>query len=326
MKKTKYILLIITLLGLASCVKEVDFNGEQSESLLVINGIQQVGQPTHLNIEKSHFFMDADKDCRVKDLVVDLYVNGAFKETLMVRDSLLITTYIDWNGGNEVEVEQLDYAFNYCEGQYVLCAGDQLRFEVRSSEFDMATVEVAMPDVPNVISFETVSVDTATYTVHFALKLDDPVGADFYNLYPRDGLDGFISSDPVFTDYMDLYTEDLTGESSDYYGRGPYNVFRDFYFDGKTYTVSLSTSIWELDFQEPFTLEVSRVDENLYRYQTTYEAYIESDPESFIGMFTEPVQVYSNVKNGVGVVTAQSQPVVFSIDLTSYFLLLTSKF
>ena len=34
-----------------------------------------------------------------------------------------------------------------------------------------------------------------------------------------------------------------------------------------------------------------------------------------IGMFTEPVQVYSNVKNAIGVVCAQSQPVTMVVDL-----------
>lgn len=320
MKGLKYMMMLALVCVLASCVKEVEFSGEESDPRLVVNGIEQVGQPARLQVEKSLFFMDTEKDCRVKDVEVDLFVNGVFKESLQVRDSLIVEKYIDWNGGNEVEMERLEYAFNYCEGQYLLCAGDRLRFEVRSSEFDMAIAEVTLPQAPQVMGFDVVNVvvDTISYdenVIWFELKLDDPRGPNYYNLDPREGLSGFTSTDPVFSDLMGLEVENLIGESSEYYGYGPYNIFSDTYFEGKVYTVSLKKSIWSWD-GEPFVLEVSCVDENLYRYQTTYDAYVASDPESILGMFTEPVQVYSNIQNGLGVVAAQSQPIVFEIDLS----------
>ena len=321
MREIKILMMVLMALGLGACVKEVDFNGEQSDPLLVVNGMQKVGQPTRLCVEKSTFFMDAAKDCRVNDVAVDLYVNGVFMEALQVRDSMVTEMHIDWNSGDEVEVEELLYAFNYCEGQYLPCAGDKLRFEVRSSEFETATAEVTMPEAPHVISFDTVNFayDTSAYelsVLQFALKLDDPQGTNYYNLFPRDALSGFTSSDPVFTDLMDFEVGELVGESNDYYGYGPYNVFPDTYFDGKTYSVSMKVSLWSYQFNEPFTLEVSCVDEHLYRYRTTYNAYNASNPESLLGMFTEPVQVYSNVRNGIGVVAAQSSSVIFTINIT----------
>ena len=57
------------------------------------------------------------------------------------------------------------------------------------------------------------------------------------------------------------------------------------------------------------------MDEGLYQFEKSYAVYYENDPESLVGMFTETVQVYSNVQNGVGVVCAQSLPVIVSIDL-----------
>ena len=70
------------------------------------------------------------------------------------------------------------------------------------------------------------------------------------------------------------------------------------------------------EMYEPFTLEVTRLDANMYHYLNSYRAYSNTDPESLIGMFSEPVQVYSNVRNAIGVVGAQSSPVVVSIDIT----------
>lgn len=324
MKTLKYIVMVMALLGLSSCVKDVDFDGEQTESMLVVNGLQQVGMPARLCVEKSLFFMDAQYDCRVKDVEVDLYVNGVFKESLQVRDSLVTDVYYDWNWDwnwddevEPVEQEYLAYAFNYCEGQYLLCAGDRLHFEVRSSEFETATAEVAMPEVPTVVSFDTVSVDYVNGTVLFSLVIADPVGPDYYNLYPREALDGFVSSDPAFSDYSDIGFDDFMDENTEYYGYGRYNIIRDTYFDGATYSVSLQSWSWSEWEEAPFILEVSRVDEHLCRYKSSYEAYQESDPESMLGMFSEPVQVYSNVENAMGVVCAQSKPMVFTIDLTN---------
>jgi hypothetical protein len=66
---------------------------------------------------------------------------------------------------------------------------------------------------------------------------------------------------------------------------------------------------------EPFVVEMSRVEESLYKNKKTTEEYLENDPNGIIGMFAEPVQVYSNVENGVGIVSGQSKPVTMTIDL-----------
>lgn len=316
--KRIYLLLII-ILGLGACTKEVEFTGTQSDPRLVVNGLQQVGQPACLSVEKSTFFLDDQPDCRVKDVHVDLYVNGVFMEALQVRDSLEMEEYYEWHDDiDPILKERLRYAFNYCQGSYLLCEGDELRFEVSSSEFDMATAEVTMPEAPQVISFDTVRIEPDYdygFNVHFALKLNDPVGSDYYNLYPQGGLAGFTSTDPVFTDLTETEDiEDFFG-GAEYYGHGPYNVFNDKFFDGSEYTLSMEKSLYDEEIYEPLVLEVSRVDANFYQYLRSYNAYSSSNPESIIGLFTEPVQVYSNVRNAIGVVGAQSQGVTMTVDL-----------
>lgn len=302
MRKVIMVLAVLAL-GMVSCVKDIEFEGEQSDPMLVVNGVQQVGQPARLCIEKSVFFQDNQTDCRVQGLQVDLYVDGSFKESLQVRDSMA-----------------LDYKFNFCEGQYVLCEGDLLRFEVRSSEFETAIAEVTLPEPPLVISFDTVGIDYEFGSVRLAVTIDDPIGADYYNLAfynPMEAQYSFYSDDPVFLDPMDLDPEALTGQSSDYYGVGIYNVFTDYFFSGRTYTVNFSFYFWGEEITEPLAVEVSRVDEHLYQYKKTFDAYQDSDPNSLLSMFTEPVQVYSNVENAVGVVCGQSRSVTKSIDLTN---------
>ena len=110
-----------------------------------------------------------------------------------------------------------------------------------------------------------------------------------------------------------VHVDDLFG-GSDYYGYGAYNMFNDSYFDGKQYAVSLNITVYTEGGQyvEPFVLEVSKVDYNLYQFKKSYSAYDYTD--DLIEMFTEPTQVYSNVQNGVGVVCSQSLPVTMVVD------------
>ena len=300
--------------GLTACEKVILFDDIAPEPMLVVNGMQHVGQPARLNVEKSSFYINAEADLRVKDVHVNLYVNGAFKESLHVRDSMIMETYWTWSvEEGEVAHERPRYAFNYCEGEYILSEGDVLRFEVSSSEFDeVAVAETTIPYPPNVVSFDTIQV-VDIGIVYFALTLDDPIGEDYYNLNLKDGFDvGFESSDPVFADFMNIvHIDDLFG-GSEYQGRRwGYNMFNDTYFDGKRYSVSLHTHAY---YGHSYVMEVSKVDYNLYQFQKSYSNYEYTDG-GLLGLVTEPTQVYSNVQNGLGVVCSQSSPITVTATL-----------
>ena len=324
MKYFKLLSIITLIAALTACETEILYEDIAPEPLLVVNGLQHVGEPAYLIVEKSSFYINSETDFRVKDVRADLYVNGVFKETLQVRDSLIMESYGVWSEDPDsiYTDDRLRCAFNYCKGTYILCEGDELRFEVSSSEFEKTAVaETKMPSAPKVISFDTVRSEYISEEVNnlfFSLKIDDPVGKDYYNLYPKDGFEGFTSTDPVFSDFMSVSSlEDMFG-TSNYYGRGSVNLFDDSYFEGQQYSVSMSHRVWVAsgEFEEPFTLEVSRVDYDFYQYEKTL-GLSQSNDSGLIGMFTEPTQVYSNVKNGVGLVGAQSLPVVVILDYTN---------
>ncbi len=318
----KIIASIILMTLVSSCEKEILYSDIEPDPLLVVNGIQHVGEPARLCVEKSSFYANVERDFRVKDVHADLYVNGVFKESLQVRDSIIWETYwIASENGMGEQAERPRYAFVYCEGEYILREGDELRFEVRSSEFEKTAVaETKMPSMPNVISFDTIRIagNTDGYggkTIYFSLVIDDPAGKDYYNLFPKYGLEGFTTTDPVFADFMNVeHIEDLFG-GGNYYANGPYNMFNDSYFDGNQYAVSIDMSIYTDVFMEPFVLEVTKADYGLYQYQKSYNLYQYTD-NGLLGLFTEPSQVYSNVRNGIGVVCSQSLPVTFSMDLS----------
>ena len=315
MRHFRILSMVMLMVALTACEKVIFYEDLESEPLLVVNGLQRVGEPARLSVERSSFYIDSETDFRVKDVHADLYVNGIFKESLHVRDSIIVETYWGWNDSvGEIMVERPRYAFNYCEGEYILCEGDQLRFEVSSSEFDkVAVAETTIPYAPNVISFDTTrTADDGM--LYFALTIDDPAGKDFYNLYPKEGFSGFVSTDPVFSDFMNIvHIDDMFG-GNEYHGNGEFNMFNDSYFEGKRYAVSLYTyGYYDSEYPNPYVMEVSRVDYHLYQFKKSYSAYDYND--DLLALFTEPTQVYSNVQNGVGVVCSQSLPVTMVVDL-----------
>ena len=319
MRYFRLLFVLIIMVGLTACEKEILYDDIAPEPLLVMNGIQHVGEPARLCVEKSSFYINSETDFRVKDVHVDLYVNGVFKEALQVRDSMIMETYTIVTEEGMEEHERPRYAFNYCEGEYILCEGDALRLEVSSSEFDdVAVAETTIPYAPNVVSFDTIRVETSDdglSTVYLSLKIDDPAGNDYYNLYPQEGLTNFTTSDPVFTDFMNIvHVDDLFG-GNDYYGRGAYNMFNDAYFDGTQYAISMNSTVYGDGsyYYQPLVMEVTKVDYALYQFKKTYSDYDYAD--DLLSLFTEPIQVYSNVQNGAGVVCSQSRPVTVIVDL-----------
>ena len=319
MRYFRLLFVLIIMVGLTACEKEILYDDIAPEPLLVMNGIQHVGEPARLCVEKSSFYINSETDFRVKDVHVDLYVNGAFKEALQVRDSMIMETYTIVTEEGMEEHERPRYAFNYCEGEYILCEGDALRLEVSSSEFDdVAVAETTIPYAPNVVSFDTIRVETSDdglSTIYLSLKIDDPAGNDYYNLYPQEGLTNFTTSDPVFTDFMNIvHVDDLFG-GNDYYGRGAYNMFNDAYFDGTQYAISMNSTVYGDGsyYYQPLVMEVTKVDYALYQFKKTYSDYDYAD--DLLSLFTEPIQVYSNVQNGAGVVCSQSRPVTVIVDL-----------
>ena len=319
MRYFRLLFVLIIMVGLTACEKEILYDDIAPEPLLVVNGIQHVGEPARLCVEKSSFYINSETDFRVKDVHVDLYVNGAFKEALQVRDSMIMETYTIVTEEGMEEHERPRYAFNYCEGEYILCEGDALRLEVSSSEFDdVAVAETTIPYAPNVVSFDTIRVETSDdglSTVYLSLKIDDPAGNDYYNLYPQEGLTNFTTSDPVFTDFMNIvHVDDLFG-GNDYYGRGAYNMFNDAYFDGTQYAINMNSTVYGDGsyYYQPLVMEVTKVDYALYQFKKTYSDYDYAD--DLLSLFTEPIQVYSNVQNGAGVVCSQSRPVTVIVDL-----------
>lgn len=341
MKRFPLYVMFLALL-FSACTKDVEFSGEETEPMLVVNGLQRVGHTPELFIEKSRFIVGMHPESTVKGLGVKLFVNDVFVEDLSVRDSLVDKVSIsDLYGNAYYTSSAYGVMMNYCSGNYVYQEGDRVRFEITSDDFEPASASAIMPGQPVVDGLEVVQIqfveEEATvhesisigpdgvehhtydtiypaphYHVYFDLPFDDKPGTQYYNLSFGKGF-AYATvnvTDPVFENY------DVTGmlNGSSYMGDRDVNIFSDGLISETPYGLNFDCDFCYLqEGDNTFSVDLTMIDENYYKYVKSVNTAKNGDLMGELSyMFVEPTQIYSNIEGGVGIVGAMGVPATAS--------------
>ena len=325
--------LAMTLCTLVSCEKEIEFNGEQIDPKLVINSLVEPEQPVKAYISKSLFFLDNEGTTQAPaDLVATLYVNGN-------RIGEMIPTIDTISEGYEyVDIDSVKPVYKTVSvfaNDYRPVEGDVIKITASANGFD--DVDGTASPLPKSISWslksyeiiewenlnnEWYDYDDGDSIVSFSGKLEltveitdpNPGQTDYFRILLEaggatdyeEGSSYYVSTsydDPVFgasvsgNEYIDI---------SDFQSR-PTGVFTDQLFDGRTYQLKLPVYLYVTImgntpaefFQVPITLE--HMGKEYYNYLFTCE-----QTSQIMQLFSEPVQTYSNVNNGYGVVASRN--------------------
>jgi len=316
--KTGYLIIILFIsVFLTSCETIIDFNGKDTDPLLVVNSIISPDSAIKVHVSESRFFLEDDsKLVNLSNAAVKLQVNNAEYEVLKSIQ----------NG--------------YYQGTYVPKAGDKLKIIASNSGFHevSATTEVATA-IP-VLSVDTSTVtlektamlsynydqptpDTIGYSINNQFKINvnfnDPANVqNFYKValkmkvWLSDGTTQIVkyyfnSDDVVFGN---------TSESGifDNSANNYYNVFSDDMLDGKSYSLKLSANFYSYLYfditpskteklYEPVTvikneliIELQSISKSYYLYLKTRDA-----SSTFVDFFSEPIQIFSNIQGGIGI-------------------------
>jgi hypothetical protein len=300
-----------------SCTKEVKFDGEQKESKLVINCLCEPEKPIKARITKSYFMLDYYGNSELHGAVdAKLYVNGNFQENLVNTSDT-----IDSSGQDDPVYMS----------QYLPNVGDVVKIQVSSAGFvDAEGTSEAIPDVANFQStLEDLMLqwqydyeyydwegDTSycysSYSGNANLQVtltdNNPEEMDYY--YLHFALENH-SETPNYHGRLNIqYTDpifDPVGLNSGLFDFEIYNnegLFSDKFFAGKSYTIKIPIDFaleMPQEAQSDFSLSVSvkHVSKAYFNYLSTCGNGNNMDGMAF---FTEPMQIYSNVENGFGIV------------------------
>lgn len=312
---------ISTAIFLASCEKEIEFKGEEIDPKLVVNSLVEVGQPVKANISKSCFFLSSNTVMTAPDdLVATLNVNGnrigemtpffdTIWESLDMNDYYLISSYCNEycpQQGDIVSITASANGFDDVEG-----TTSPLPKPVDCAVTDCKIIDWNVNYSEN-YEGESDSICYVYYTLELTVEITDPNPrqTDFFRLYVENGswyVEGFnyVScyaqyNDPVFgatvaDDYDVINFNDLD--------LGPENVFTDMLFDGKSYSIKIPVyGSLKMDGTAPpdffsIELEVEHLSKEYYNYLNTC-----NQGDEIMQFFAEPIQTYSNVSGGYGLV------------------------
>ena len=315
---------IIAAILLTSCEKEIEFKGEQSDPRLVINSLVVPGQPVKACISKSYFFLDINANTQAPDdLVATLYVNGnrigemtPFFDTIWVMYwpydyELIPGFYNDYcpQEGDIVKITASANGFEDVEGTTSALpkATDcQMAMEMTEwhgryhHDFNYETQEYEEDSMWNV---------WGEFTLTFTITDSNPGKTDYFRLTTSRNSNmsvgenhrsiGFDYDDPIFETGM---TENEFFDASDLDTR-PEGVFTDMLFDGGSYRLKLKVH-FDCKVDEDFDPDFFRVPFMVEHLSKEYFNYLntcnQGDEATLI--WAEPIQTYSNVTNGFGLV------------------------
>ena len=298
--KKKYILALLLsplFVFLVSCEKYIEFSGEITEPLLVVNSIVNPDSAVSAHISQSRFVLGKTSPIvTVENAAVNVFVNDALKEKLIHK------------GGGMYK------------GSYFPKPSDKIRIEVTVPQFETVEATTVVPENVNLTlnSFgQTVkesSPGAAYVEVNMKMTLSDNAKEEnFYfikgyrNVYANGMLQYSHQLDLKLSDVLknnqvsgsnDFFSE-LLGEDTSGTQRIK-NIFNDAFVNGKDIALDFTFSEFpkHSNYEEiEYEIQVAQMSKDLYQYLLSANKAMESNDIPIV----ESVQVHSNTTNGVGI-------------------------
>ncbi|HNZ71843.1 MAG TPA: DUF4249 domain-containing protein [Prolixibacteraceae bacterium] len=326
-----YCVLVLLLFSalFTACSTEVEFKGEELEPKLVVNSICLVDSLLEVEVSATKLIPGFESKFRfIPNATVKVFVDDEETEVLQCV-----------NVGDSVRAKLEDLFLARYSGKTVVKSGKKYRVEVSHPDFKHVAVGEMTGAMPVLIESAFVEVvknddilDNSSSKVNASITFTDtPDEENYYRLYVylsvgegfettkpngEEGIrvlvmDYFVnqqltSSDPVFSNNND--PNNILGETSSF----GYTIFDDKLLKGKPYELSFELyEHWAWDMAHVDTtmggyyivhFELQSITKDVYYYLKS----IDDSNESGMGLFTEPVQVYSNIANGLGIFGAAS--------------------
>ncbi|MBR4468783.1 MAG: DUF4249 domain-containing protein [Bacteroidales bacterium] len=328
----RFILLAISAILLASCEKEIEFNGKQTDPKLVINSIVGTDEPVKAYISKSYFFLDYDENTQAPDdLVASLYVNGnpigeltpsadTVWQHYEMNDYRLIPCFVnDYHPqeGDIVQIKASANGYDDAEGttsalpKFVDCP-----MEIEVTEWHSSHPYYYDDEIQDYVPDTTILEISGTMNLTFTVTDPNPGKTDCYRLITgwnpwRDGQNrrytSFDYDDPIFEPVM---TENDFFDASDLDTR-PEGVFTDRLFDGGSYRIKVEL-YFDCELAEDFDPDFFKVSFLMEHLSKEYYNYLNTcnQGDEYLQILSEPIHTYSNVTNGYGIVGGRAVDII----------------
>lgn len=278
------VIAIITMLTvLFSCEKTIKMDIKNERRRIVVNGFLNAQQPVRVNISKSQHILDNDSIHYISDAKVYLLKNETVLDTLIFSQD---GDYLSHNFLPEVGVN----------------------YKIKISAEGLQDVEASdyIPDLVPIISIDTSTVmysgggdgimgstGESREMLRCKIKFHDPAGQqNYYQLWLHNPSysGGYEGNNTMYFETDDTSVENFIMN----YGA----FFNDVLFDGKNYELNIYI---DKIYQGPVYFMLFSVSKS---YSLYFRTLANSQQNS--GPFTEPIFVYNNITNGLGIFAGYS--------------------
>jgi len=311
-----YIGLSVMLL-FASCEKDIEFEGEITEPLMVVTSITTPDSLLTVRVTESRFFLSSqDTFTVVTDANVSLFINGTFREqmTFDTSDGLYKGTY-------KTTARDLIRLVITASGLPATESEFEVPSHIQLTGTDTSILDYYSYPIENYLWDEinnTYIIDTVgyyyAYTVDATLKFMEPASeTNYYRLVIKKRTS---YNDTAYTDSYLWYEktdlvfgedDDISNEIIDVSTYNSYGIFSDELINGKEYPLTFSFSV----YNEVYSNENDTTDTSgsaLYDYyldlqmlSQSYYLYLLTYTNSGFDLFSEPTQIHSNIDGGIGI-------------------------
>tara|TARA_R110002050_G_scaffold49818_8_gene115562 strand:- start:6875 stop:7738 length:864 start_codon:yes stop_codon:yes gene_type:complete len=277
----KLIALFALSLVLSSCEKEIDYEIPNPGDKIVVSGRLQNGLSPKIYISTSVYSM-----------------LGRRPRTSNIYSAKLFTD--DPNSPFELEAlldtrNTFDSVYYYTTSN-IIEAGKNYRLEVSAPNLDPASAQTGVPLAP---AIENIRFDTATRDLRFNF-LDDGAATNYYIVEMRNSTyfnSLYMSTADPSLDFFNFGQDPFgEGESRTY---GSEAFLDDSQFNGQRRDINIRLE--SFGDKDGFYVYLRSISESYYRFRLTQAAGdFNENP------FSEPVQIFSNVSGGYGIIAGQS--------------------
>jgi len=275
----QFIPLLLLLIFTCGCRKEIEFTGEITEPKLVVNCILVSGKNPVINVSRS---------APVASNLAPQYIEGA---TVRFYEG---NEFIGYATESEFEIGTYHILHEVIEGR-------TYRLEVESANLKSVYAETKVPVASagyiGALTEDSppVNPDFEAYSNALDFIVQDPASDNYYLFYlyelqfdlAQNSL-SYYSNEPIFEDQQDTYNNG--------------GLFSDESFNGNNFTL-------DVNFPHENQTDIVEYYAALRTLNLDLFRFMQSVRVDDGGILTEPVQIYSNIENGIGIFGASSERV-----------------
>lgn len=277
-----HIALIVSVLSLmCSCIKEVEFTGEETAPQPVVNAVVADGDSIcNVQITNSMFFLRRGTFPFVTDADVTLHCNGTDFPLALVHDSVY-TTRRTFSAGDEISLSATIPSHGTLVSQTV--------------------VVPSQPVVVDAVAEHSIETGNASLTLTFC---DNRAQRNYYRIQVYHTVDDTSAITSENYEYISCYDTRTVVMDADFpsVNLGTDLLFSDIHFSTDTCKLKIDF-LSSLQLDNSYYVVFQNISESMYKYGSTLSSYYDSRNSPF----SEPVQVYTNIDGGLGILAAKAE-------------------